>query len=547
MIIKSDGVYENDTPLTNFALREINPLFAPSSPDSLVAISMLVTAPGFVDQVVVTVERSMLSQILEKIPTARVTGSINPGIFDNTVLVTALKSPKKGLYFDKNGFVKVNDNWVFLAGSDLLGDCGGYTATVSPNLSKVHLACNQDSDEKAAIENIVGEMKANKATVWPTYCFTLAGALRSHIMNLGISTFPALYVYGPQNYGKTTLVSRCCLLYESELTSSKEGLFSANSTAKGLFHELSEMNDQVVLVDDLAKASCSAIEKKRMELVADVLRYAANDSTRYTASNRDSPQICRVSVAFTGEFPLKAPSDLTRILEIHLQKPIIGNLKMSRSDAATAFRAWIRWLLPRFDNELASLAEKILQNKGDENARINTTKIILNFVNELFFRFALEMDIVDRDYYESMLEIGERRFSNILDIQSQKVIRSQQERPEGNLSWYIQKGYRNGAFHVVERRKQLINSDDCIIEKDCLCIRSETLLAYLVKQPNMHLLTDKQMIRQLKEEGVFGDLSNAEGPRAVVKEKRTAKKKIKGHRYLELNFEALRKAAKRYL
>lgn len=85
-------------------------------------------------------------------------------------------------------------------------------------------------------------------------------------------------------------------------------------------------------------------------------------------------------------------------------------------------------------------------------------------------------------------------------------------------------------------RKNLKSSEDCVVEKDALCIRTGTLLSFLRGKASFGSLSSKEMTKELCKEGVLENRS----------EMRSATKRIHGKRYLELPFAALQSVAKRY-
>ena len=130
---------------------------------------------------------------------------------------------------------------------------------------------------------------------------------------------------------------------------------------------------------------------------------------------------------------------------------------------------------------------------------------------------------------------AETILNGLLDRQRQSVERVTRPAPAGNLSWYILRGYRDNAFHVVPRKK-IRDSSDCVVENDALCIRAEALLQFFHTATPYHELTKTDMSRRLAGEGVL----------AQHKEHRAATKKIGGKRYLELHFSNLKAAAQAY-
>ena len=247
-------------------------------------------------------------------------------------------------------------------------------------------------------------------------------------------------------------------------------------------------------------------------------------------------QCCRAGVVFTGEISLTAASDLTRMIEVPLLSPMTGGQASDRADAAVTFRAWMTWLLPHLDDELESLKNLLAQLQGGEDARLQTTHILLSWVVELFYRFAMKVGITDLEYYESSLQAAKRVFDELLKLQARQVRLIQTEAPRGNFSFYILNAYRSNLFLVAASRKHMVHEDDCIVERGALCIRPETLLTYLCSQNCFSTLTKHQLGKSLRQEGVLADHIEA----------KSAAKRMKGRRYLELDLEDLKNAAREY-
>ena len=85
-------------------------------------------------------------------------------------------------------------------------------------------------------------------------------------------------------------------------------------------------------------------------------------------------------------------------------------------------------------------------------------------------------------------------------------------------------------------RQNICSDADCVVENDALCIRTDTLLAYLRNATPYRELSKTAMNRRLREEGVL----------TSHRESRAAAKKIKGQRYLELNLTKLKAASLSY-
>lgn len=526
--------------VANFDVLYAKPLYDLHTCSQLEAIELHIEAPDRTYSLIVDPRQSISTQILNTIPACRILNTGNYGSIDTHIIHMAITSKDHGLFCNSLGLNQLYDGtWIFVAGDEILGNCGEYIITTPPTLSSIHLVSDGPESERSAITRLIREIERNPLTIWPTFSYTLLCSMRSQVTALGLTTFPALYVAGQQGYGKTMLVSRYGLLYNTTdgILSKPYGKLDANSTAKGVIREISEYRDQVILVDDLAKGSTPSVQRERQKLMAEVLRFATNGGTRRTAVTLSSGGTydCQSGVAFTGEIPLTAASDLTRIIEVHLTKPMCDGLATDRTAAAKAFRAWMIWLLPHMNAELLALDRQLASITGNDEARLKTSKILLLWSTELFYRFALEEDIVSHSYYQSAICEATQVFENLLSAQAKKVGHIQDSAPQGNLCWYILQGYHNGAFHIVPRKK-LNNNEDCVVEKDALCIRTETLLSYLRGKASLGSLSSKEMTKELCIEGVLENRS----------EMRNAAKRIHGKRYLELPFAALQSGAKRY-
>lgn len=537
--LPKEGLRSGGLPIANFDITHAKALHDVCTCTRLEAIELHIEAPDHDHKLIVDPRQSISTQILSAIPTCRVLSTSNCNLIDTHIIHMATTSKDCGFFCRSFGLNRLyNGTWIFVAGDEILGNCGEHVIEVHPAISTIHLACDGDESEKSAITRLIREIERNPFTIWPTFSYTLLCSMRSQITPLGLTTFPALYVVGQQGYGKTLLVSRYCLLYDTAYIPSKlNGKLDANSTAKGVIKEISEYRNQVILVDDLAKGSTPSVRRERQRLMAEVLRFATNGSTRRTATTLLEGGVydCQSGVAFTGEIPLTAASDLTRIIEVQLTKPMCGGLATDRTAAAKAFRAWMIWLLPHIDTELLTLSRQLASITGNNEARLETSKILLLWSTELFYRYALETGIIDQSYYQSAIHEAAQIFEKLLSAQLKKVSCIQNSAPQGNLSWYILQGYRNGAFHIVSRKK-LNNNEDCVVEKDALCIRTETLLSYLRRKASLGSLSSKEMTKELCTEGVLESRS----------EMRNAAKSIHGKRYLELPFAALQNGAKHY-
>ena len=540
LILPQQVLQAGNRPLANFDICEATPLYDLKTGTNLEAVSLRLSVYSSFYNLTVDISESIVAQILAAFPACKIFSPSKRDLIDNHILTLATShASNHGLFCGTFGLNRLpNGTWIFVAGNEILGDCGSYLVMPHSRLLTIRLAGERVDNISYAAARIIREIEANVDVILPAFSYTLLCSVRSQINELGLTTFPVLYISGQQGFGKPMLSSRYCLLYDMVTPPSVPfGNLDACSTDKGILKELSKCRDMVILVDDLADGSSPTIKEERQEHIAKALRFVANGNVRKTASTHSGSTVfsCQSGIAFTGEFSLTAASDLSRLIEVRLTHPMRSGSPTDRETIANVFRAWMIWLLPHLDAELSALKNQLNSISGNYEARLETAKILLLWSTELFFRFTQEAGIVDQGYYQSAVNTASRIFEKLLAMQAEKIRCIQNNVPLGNLSWYILQGYRKGAFHVVPR-ESITCDEDCVVEKDSLCIRTGTLLGFLRATGNYPTLSDKRMVRTLNEEGVLEFCS----------EKRYAKKKIHGKRYLELSFAALQCAAKRY-
>jgi len=542
----------NDTPASNFAIEDVMPLYNVEDPERLEAVELQVHAPDGRYTLIADVGAPIVPQITATAKTCRLLNTGASRAIDAHIIeLASTKEHAEGkLLLRNSGLQKIKSHWVFLAGSEILGDCGGVPTAIHPDIAGIRLACDESVDSSEAVRRVLRAIERHPRTIGPTFCYTLLSSMRSQLTPLGLTTFPVLFLVGPQNFGKTRLASNYSLIYDDVRDVGgvgeylQYGLLSFRSSDKALMRSLSCYRDLVMQIDDNAKCTDVTLQKHNQQIVEEIVPFAANGQLRQTAAKDSSAsQRCQVGVVLTSEVQaLVVPSQITRTLEVPLKQPMTDGQASDRADAAAAFRAWMTWLLPHFDDELGQLKSQLSQLPGGEDARLCTTGILFNWTIELFYRFALEVGITDREYYESTLRLFENVFRELLDAQKKRVIRIEDVAPQGNLSYYILRAYHNNEFHVVSSRKQMTEDDCCIVENGALCIRTETLLLCLQKQTCFRALEDKGMDKTLKKEwkDALGDKFQERA------EKRSASKRIHGKRYLPLYFDVLKAAAKEY-
>lgn len=531
---------------TNFGLEHPVALYSPADAKQLEGLQLLVQPPlsAPCHAVVDVKSGSLVGQILQQIPECRLFSRSLSRKIDAWLMNCAKESggsEKLSIYFREQGLHHLwSGDWCYICGNTVLGSSSAFHAVLSPSAKSLRLALDTERSLEAEILQHIQTMARFPETVIPAFAFTLLCALRSEVMKRGgLSIFPLLSVVGPQNYGKTVLITRCCLLFDHISTGKPAAKLGSFSSESGLMAAAQNFRDQVVLIDDLGIGSHVSVERQGLKVMDKLLRFAANDNDRDTAGPNQSirSQECRVGIAFTGEIPFTSGSDCSRILQIKLDRPLRGGAPTDRAAVVAAFYGWLEWFLPYADQQFRLLDQKLQEAPQVVHARLQDTYILLSWVLESFFRFALEKKYISDTVRSSAMKRSEEILLKLLERQAAYIEKKEpaQTRPLGNLAWYILEAYQKDEFHIVSSKKKLSDCDDCIVEKDCLCLRNETLLAY-INRKTPYRSSERKLGTLLQEAGIC----------PVFREKRSAGKRIKGGRYLELHLPTLKRVSEKY-
>lgn len=444
------------------------------------------------------------------------------------------------LNFRQHGLCRLpNGSWFYVAGDTVLGMPPGVDYSIAPWVEQAHLARDPELSPVTATIELCKRLGAFPDILFPVWGFTIAGSLRSALSGADMTTFPSLGIIGGQNFGKTTVAQRYMLLYDDSWNPGRYwGQFDANSTFAAIVSQVGDFRDQIVLVDDLAKSGSPAEQRKRQDLLASILRFAANDTgrARINEQKQIEQQICKAGVAFTGEFMLQNPSDITRSVLAPINCQMKDGQPEERTVAATVFYALIQWLLPRLDQKVEELHQLLANVQADSNPRLVKNCLLILWALDLFFQFAEEQGAINGQYHQQAHAAAQQILNRILKQQALQCERLTNENPKGNLCWYILDGYSNRLLPAVTDQKKVNIDDCCLLKKGALYVRPSTLLTYFQVHTPYRLSSKNEMNKELKREGVLEDNS----------EHRSAYARINGKRCLKLSFELLQKSAEHY-
>lgn len=533
---------EMGVPLTNFSIEAVRLCCDQEEQSRISALQVTIHHLNQDFSLLIDVNAgSLTGQILREIPTCKVLQTSRSAAIDAYIIELGEKGAgsSRPLYLHQHGLCRLRTGtWIYIAGDEVLGMPDGTEYEISRSMLQTHLAWSPACSATNATTSLCQRLERFDNLLMPIWAFTIFSSLRSSIAALNLTTLPTLAILGGQNLGKTTVAQRYMLLYSDNSRPGRcVAQVDAHSTAAATIDQVVKFRDQVVLIDDMAKSEATSEAQARRGLIAELLRFASNDVDRVkmSPSKQAETRFCRAGVAFTGEFWLRNPSDLSRMIVVEIREQMYGGDPAERTIAATVFRYLMLWLLPRLDEELEQLRHTLDGVTEGDNIRLRKNRMVLLWALRVFYDFACHIGAVNRRYANQAISRACEVLDSLLNRQIGEIDQSKRDTPSGNLSWYILRGYRNNAFHVVTR-KEICNELDCIVEYGALCIRMNTLLKYFHRDTPYRELTKTDLGRRLIKEGVL----------LPGRERRSARKKIRGHRYLELCFSNLRKASCKY-
>ena len=178
----------------------------------------------------------------------------------------------QGMYLSQTGWYMLNNRHQYVTGA----------ATpppwiAAPAVMQQHLAVDPQLSETAATERLMESLWRQAEIYFPIWSYTLFAVCRSFLRENGLPTGCILYLIVPQGFGKTTAAKRLCQLFDDSAGMIAD-VYDAGSTTTALRDALTDARDRPVLLDDICLSTGSANQRKRHELAAQLVRYAANET-----------------------------------------------------------------------------------------------------------------------------------------------------------------------------------------------------------------------------------------------------------------------------
>lgn len=174
----------------------------------------------------------------------------------------------------------------------MLGMPVGSKYQVADKNAGAHLAWDPELPAIDAVKELFQRLGQYDISYFQPWGFTLFSSLCSCVRQLNLTILPSLAIVGGQNLGKTTLAQRYLLLYDDRVPRALLGQLDAHSTAAATINQACLYRDQVILVDNLARRASAMERRARLELTAEVLRFASIDVDRVRMTSKRLVEEC---------------------------------------------------------------------------------------------------------------------------------------------------------------------------------------------------------------------------------------------------------------
>ena len=523
--------------LTNFAVRKETVFFAAENNSTPEMMRIEVLHLGQRHTVDLDLhDPKLFQQIQRAIPTCKILKSGICATIEAYILELQKESQPRPtpLYFRQHGVCRLaNGEYVFVAGDEVLGPPPEQKWAISLAVSRAHLAYSKELSCAQAVKAMWKILERDGDVVLPIWGFTLMSSVRSQMSQVDITTYPALLVTGKQSYGKSTVCERFGLLF-NDTTDTKHGkqLWAGRdmgSTPASTIEAISQYRDQVAVMDDRPKSISSAEMLKRTVVMAQALRFACNDtiSSKFDQTGEMALRSCTCGAMFTSEFDLDNPSDIGRTITVRIRQEMQGGDPHDRTVAATTFRYFLLWLLPKLDTAIADLKEHLRSIQG-ASQRLAKNRMMILWALCLFIDFVRESGALADQDLDSMYTRAEKILDDILDDEIEQIARLENAK---NISYYLLEGIRTGAIEKISRKK--VQKDEELPpyyyvhlknEDSVIYISTEVLCRYLTNHTPLQFSSEKAMDKKLYEENII-----ERGP-----DGRAASKRIDNKRYLRI-------------
>lgn len=291
---------------------------------------------------------------------------------------------KIGSYFEKNGIYRLSDGaFCAVEGNRVLG-ISGRDCLVSKDVSMLSVL---RAGRTSATQLPLLAMSPNAVLL--VFAFVLLTLVRSAVIDAGIDFQGVLFITGSQGIGKTCLARRIAgfVTRQGDPPHRPALFFDAGSTPSAIRDAMSLYRDLPLIIDDLCISASPRMMQRRLELTTQIVREATNAADIVKKSSRGEllRLQCVAGVVFTAEILLNSRSELTRLILVPLDQPLLLPEELDADTISAIAGEFLNYFIDHSDSLLTEL-RKVIQRDGNifafsecHNPRVRTNLLTMRW------------------------------------------------------------------------------------------------------------------------------------------------------------------------
>ena len=400
-----------------------------------------------------------------------------------------------------------------------------------------------DISDQQLIADYFHRLKRDPSVLVPLSSHMIRSLLASIYEALGYPMRFVLYLTGVQGSGKTTAANdfalpMTCLSNHAPAPSAR-----ALASKPSVRDFTAEYRDMPVLLDDVCTSSGSETRRASTEVAAYTLRFVTDHIPELLKppGGKQRSVRCNAGVIITGEFPMTAPSDLTRCVIVDVDHQMRNKEADDRAVTSAVALRFLQYVAANYD----AICEKIRSGLGafradqakDSRPRQQQHLAELSCSFQLLLEYAREIGAIQMDAYGDWCT----RLQNILNHSlgvTNRLIEEYERKNITNISRIIIESLYNGSLTLAKSQKRFQQDPD---QFDGFSNKKKGQIYLRLKSLSQLLTT---LSGRTWTEQAVGALLRENGLVEIGKDKHTAKAKFpKIGRLVPLDKNVLRKQA----
>lgn len=285
-------------------------------------------------------------------------------------IAACLQKGEAGIAFSRFGWAQLPDGrHIYATGDRIIGSVDGYDYILSPELRAYALCDDVEKPDSVVVREWLKRISRDAAVLIPLAAFVVRSLLLPLFDQAGFPLRFLLYLVGVQGSGKTTAVNDFALLLTDRKTNMSAPAARALSSKAAARDFVTMYRDLPVSLDDVCTSTSAETRRQSKETAAAILRFAADriPEIRKLPGGRQRSMQCEAGVIITGEFPMRATSDLTRCVIVNVDHQMKHRKPDDRRITTAAISRFLAYSAANYDEIGAEIAQALHEFRADES------------------------------------------------------------------------------------------------------------------------------------------------------------------------------------